>query len=392
MKTALMVTCSVIIFIVLNTGCDEQPVSVGEGILPDEDFVDIDTLIVDAVESFSFEFPVVTSGSQHIFAGETSEHRIESIFRFTTSLSEFGLSPDTVRNAELFEASLHLHPSYFIGDSTEVIPLYLHEVISGWTTVGFNRNVFESVNRKNEILADTTVMLGDSNATVFNLPRELMLKWAEHDELSIIPQGFIIKSDDTANGIVGFHGPAGDDAPVIRIIYGTEGAQDTVSLTQTVRAFAAYLKKDFNLHDNIIVQAGVSTRSVVRFDIGEIPENAFIHNAELELTRNPDLSLSHPTISDSLFAYQLTDPNKFTMQTTNRSQFTATVTDTINNSTTYKALVGHIVQDWVTVDENKGFIIRDNSETLGLHRASFYTEGADDAAKRPRLKIIFSRM
>ncbi len=391
-KTALMVTWTVIIIMIISAGSDEQPVTVGEGILPDEDFIDIDTLIVDAVdeiESFSYEFPIVTSGAQHIFAGETSELRIESIFRFTPPLTEVGLSPDTVRNAELFEASLFLQPSYYAGDSTEVIPLYLHEVISGWSTADFNKYVYESVNREKESIDDSMAMLGDTNATVFRLPRELMLKWAQQGDQSIISPGLILKSDDTANGIVGFHGPAGDNAPVLRIIYGTEGAQDTVSITQTVRAFAGYLKKDFNLRNNIILQAGVSTRSVVRFDISQIPEGAFIHNAELELTRNPDLSLSHPEVGDSLFAHQLIDPNKLTIDLTDRAGFTVTETDTV---LTYTALVGDFVQRWVTIEENKGFVIRYHSETLGLHRASFYTEAEDNAAKRPRLKIIYSRM
>ncbi len=389
MKITSIVIWSVIVIMMITAGCDEQPVSVGEGILPEEDFIEIDTLIVYAVESFSYEFPIVTSGAQNIFAGETSEHRIESIFRFTVPLTDRGITPDTVQNAEVFEASLILQPSYHLGDSAEVIPLYLHEVISGWSTADFNKHVYEGVSHKKEAFTETLTMLGDTNATIFTLPRDLMLKWAQLGDQSIISPGVIIRSDETANGVVGFHGRAGDHEPELRIIYGTEGAQDTLLFTQTVRAFAGYLKKDLDLQNNIVVQAGVSTRSVVQFDISEVPGGALIHNAELALTRNPEFSISHPEIGDSLFVHRLFDENKLTFDLTERARFSITETDT---AVFYKALVGDFVQKWVTVEENKGFVLRDNSETLGLHRASFYTEATDNAAKRPRLKIIYSRM
>jgi hypothetical protein len=386
-RSRVLVLLAFAVMIIVSTGCNEEPISVGEGILPDEDFVRIDTLVFVAQESFSFEIPIVTSGSQSLFAGETDEHRVESIFRFTTPLT---LTPDTISNSEIFEAELFFTPVYFMGDSSESIPLYLHEVISGWATIDFNREVFETIYRKSESIADTSTVLGDTNQTVFRLPRELITQWAQQSEASIVPQGFVLKSDESANGIIGFRGPADDNGPELRIIYGASGSPDTLTITQNARAYAAYMKNSPNLQNNIIMQAGVATRAVLKFDIQRIPKGALIHSAELELIQNPELTILHPEIRDSLFAHQLTDNNKFLLRTTNRAGFNATVIDSVNNFMSYSALVTDIVQDWVTIGENIGFILRDNNETLGLHRASFYTERAADTALRPRLKIIYS--
>jgi len=374
---------------IYSIGCDEDPISVGEGILPDEDFITIDTLVFMAKESFSYEIPIVTSGSQTLFAGETDKHRVESIFRF---ISPITLTPDTVRNSEIFEATLSLTPVYSMGDSSETLPLYLHEVISGWSTTDFNRDVFETIYWRPESVADTVAILGDTNQTVFRLPRELIAHWAQQEEESIVTPGLVLRSDESANGIIGFRGPGGENGPELRIIYGESGSLDTVTITQNARAFAAYMKDDPDLQNNIIIQAGVATRAVLKFDIHEIPKGALIHSAELELFENPEFTISHPEIGDSLFALQLTDSNKFLMRTANRARFNTSVIDSINNIIRYSSLVSDIVQDWVTVGENLGFIIRDNSETLGLHRASFNTETAADEALRPRLKIIYSRI
>ncbi len=386
----LLLLGAVIILITFTTGCDEDPTSVGEGILPDEDFIAIDTLIIDAYESFSVDVPTTTGGSPTLFVGENEKKRVMSIFRFDSLLTDRNITPDTIDASEVFDATLYLTPEYYLGDSTETISVELFEVLSGWSPEGFNRDVFEIINRGNESLYTSSVMLGDTNAVEFSLPRPLMRKWAEKGEQSVIPQGLILKSNEDANGIIGFGGSADDNAPRLRIIYGSEEEQDTVVFSRNARAFAANLKDDPDLQNNLIVQAGTATRAIVRFDVSELPRGALIHNAQLELTKNPYLSIPHPTIVDSLFAHHIIDVNKFTVREANRGELIRV--ETGENTTIYRATVSEITQAWATVEDNNGLIIRDDHETLGLHRTSFYTEQAEDATKRPRLKIIYSRL
>jgi hypothetical protein len=390
-RYAILNIIGIAVLIVFITACDENPVTVGEGILPEEDFLTIDTVVISAYESFSFDFLITTSGSEKLFVGENQDHRTSSILRFTEFLHTRGITPDTVNNSEVFSATLFLHPVYYIGDSIQTIPLYLYEVLSGWSTQDLTRDVFDSIERSTEPIASASFMLGDTNAVGLPLPADLISRWAEQGLQSILSKGLIIGSDETANGIVGFQGAPPDNQPQLRIIYGTEEQQDTITIVQNARAYSAYNKRNFDLRDNIVIQSGAVTRAVVRFDLSQIPQGSLIHNAQLELTRNPDLSYFHPEVRDSLFAHHLADPNKLILRQTNAGRFT-TITDTLALTTIYRASVSEIVQAWATVETNNGFIIRDHHETLGLHRASFYTETAQDVGKRPRLTIIYSRM
>jgi hypothetical protein len=390
-RYAFLNIIGIAVLIVFITACDENPVTVGEGILPEEDFVTIDTVVISSYESFSFNFLISTSGSEKLFVGENQDHRTSSILRFTEFLHPRGITPDTVNNSEIFNAVLFLHPVYYLGDSTQTIPLYLYEVLSGWSTQEFTRDVFDSIERSTEPIASASYMPGDTNAVALPLPDDLISRWAEQGLQSVLSKGLIIGSDETANGIVGFQGAPPDNQPQLRIIYGTEEQQDTITIVQNVRAFSAYNKRNLNLPDNIVIQSGAVTRAVVRFDLSQIPQGSLIHNAQLELTRNPELSYFHPEVRDSLFAHHLADPNKLILRQTNAGIFTS-ITDTLAQTTIYRASVSEIVQAWATVETNNGFIIRDNNETLGLHRASFYTETAQDFGKRPRLTIIYSRL
>lgn len=393
-RTVLLMSYVCIVFLFLWTGCDEQPVSVGEGILPDEDFVQVDTLFIDSadlINSFSFDFPLTTSGSPNILVGQSEEHRVESIFRFTAQLANLEITRDLIETSEIFDATLFFRPSYVLGDTNEVVSVDFHEVLSGWAPSGFSREVYESLSYSAEPVFSGSVTLGTTDTVAFSIPeaqaRDLFIRWADQSEQSIIPQGLIIRSGTRDNGIIGFHGASGENQPELRLIFGTEEIQDTVILSENVRAFAAYLKKDLNFSENIVLQAGVSTHAVLQFDLDQLPQGAIIHSAELKLTRNEALSIHHPVVRDSLFVYGLVDPNKFTMVADAHQVFTVTEVDTLIE---YRSRVSDIVQEWVTRRENYGFIIRDNHETLGLHRTSFYTETAEDPEKRPMLKIIYS--
>jgi len=391
-RTDLFYVVGLGLLLLFASGCDEDPTSVGEGILPDEDFVSIDTLIIEAHESYSIDEPIVTSGASNIFAGENENVRISSIFRFDTLLTQRGITPDTVLSAEEFNATLLLEPVYYLGDSTETITVNLFEATSGWSTSGFNRDVFETVRRGSESLDSKSVMIGDTNLVEFTLPRQLLHRWAQLADDMVIPPGLIIDSTEDANGIIGFGGTAGDTAPRLRIIYGTQASQDTVILSQNARAYGAYLKENADLENKLMVQAATASRGVVRFNLDELPRGALIHNAQLQLTRNPSQSISHPGTVDSLSAHHITDINKYTLRTQNAGPLTPVETDEATGEALYTANISEIIQAWLTVEDNNGLIVRDGNETLGLHRTSFYTHRTEDATKRPRLKIIFSRM
>ncbi len=391
MRTKIIIVLGVMIILAASTGCDEEPTSVGEGILPEEDFISIDTLVIEADESFSVDEPIITGGAPTMFAGETDQKRVMSIFRIDSLLTDRGITSDTLAASTVFDATLFLKPEYYLGDTTETISLDIYEVLSGWSTDGFNRDVFDVINHGNEPLYTSSAVLADTNAVEFSLPLTLMKRWADKGAESIIPQGLLIKSNEDANGIIGFGGAAGENAPRLRIIYGSEEAQDTVTFSQNSRAFAAYLKQDLDLQNSVIIQAGTATRAIVKFADHKFPEgNILIHNAQLILTRNEENSISHPSVRDSLFAHHMPDPNKHTIREGNRGELALADSDT--NANVYSATVSEIVQAWVTVEVNNGFIIRDDHETLGLHRTSFFTEQAEDANKRPQLKIIFSRL
>jgi hypothetical protein len=391
-SVSLFLSSAILVLILFTAGCDEDPVSVGVGILPDEDFVRIDTVVVEAMSSYSFEMPIGTGGTSTLFIGEDSDIRAVSLFRIDSLLVSRGITADSIESSTFFEAKLLFHPTYFFGDSNQAIAIDAYEILSGWASQTFTREHIETIRFGNDIVGSSVpVALADTNDIEIRLSDDLMLRWARLGERGLVPQGLLLTPAGGTDGIIGVSGSAATVVPRLRVVTGSAEEPDTTIFTVNTRAYAAYLKQDLNLGESIVIQAGTSTRSVVKFDISSIPKGSLIHNARLELTRNNQLSRSQEGArADSLLALQLVDENKGVTTDVYRAFFSRTVTDSLQETVTYSASVSNIVQGWVIDIENRGFLLRDDTETLGFHRTSFYTETEDDAAKRPRLTVVFS--
>jgi hypothetical protein len=376
--------------------CDEDPTSVGEGILPDEDIILVDTLIIhQPTETFSFPFALTTGGLNFIYSGENAEVRVESIFRFDVLLSDMGVTADSIaavieNHDGIFNASLILTPVVFEGDSAESLEFELFEPRNAWLASGFNRDIFESIGRSSEPVASGAMVLGDTAAVEIDLPAELISRWAELSEQTVFPRGLIITSPPDSRGIVAFEGRSVEETgPRLRIIIGSADEPDTLTFSQTIRGYAAFPKYEIDITNNIVLQAGTATRSVLKFDLSSLPAGAFIHNARLEMVRNEDLTVTGQFSADSLEVNEVVDPDKRTFSNRFQQFFTKSA-DTAAHTVTYSASVTNIIQAWSTGVENRGFLIRDANETAGFHRTSFHTETAAEPGRRPRLTIIYS--
>jgi hypothetical protein len=391
-SVSLLLSSAILVLILLAAGCDEDPVSVGVGILPNEDFVEIDTVVVEAMSSYSFEMPLGTGGTSTLFIGEDSDVRVVSLFRIDSLLTSRGITPDSIESSTFFEAKLLFHPTYFYGDSNQTIGIDAYEILSGWASQTFTREHIETIRFGSDIVGSSLpVTLADTNDIEITLSDDLMLRWSRMGERGIVPQGLLLTPAAGTDGIIGVSGSAATVVPRLRLVTGSVEDPDTTIFTVNSRAYAAYLKQDLNLVETLVIQAGTSTRSIVKFDLSSIPKGSLIHNARLELTRNNELSRSQEGArADSLLALQLVDENKGITTDVYRAFFSRTLTDSLQETVTYSASVGNIVQGWVIDIENRGFLLRDDLETLGFHRTSFHTEREDDAAIRPRLTVVFS--
>jgi hypothetical protein len=370
--------------------CNDDPTAVGVGILPEEDFLRIDTLIIDANSAYTFDHAITTGNSGTIFVGEDDEFKALAILKLDSLLTLKGIHADSLRNAEIVEANLLLAPVYYLGDSTETISVEAYGIETGWITTNFNRDVYESLRIGSEIQSAASIMLGDTNLIVLPLSRELVQHWADLAQQNLENNGLVLKPTAAGKGIIGFSMLSLAATPSrLQIIHGSSDAPDTTYFFGFRRGYVGYNLAPIAGEDKIIFQGGVSTRSIIRFDLPPVLNSSLIHTATLRLTARDDQRLTSGFSGDSLQIHLITDPNKREYSDAFIARFDEVETDN-GVKTVYSSRISRLVQHLVTVGDNKGFLIYDSNDYLGFHRTGFYTPTDTISERRPKLTIVYS--
>ncbi len=371
-------------------GCYDDPSPVGIGILPPNDFLRIDTLVIYAAGSETYAQPLATGNSRTMLVGENNDFVSYGILRPDSYFIDVRLHPDTIRDTEFFEATLFLTPEYYQGDSAGTISLEAYAVETAWVTLDFNSQVFETLRFGSEKLSEASTLLGDTNAIAFPLSKELILEWSILSDQSILPNGLMLRSVHPTEGVIGFSMPSGAVYPPrLEIRMGNADAPDTLNLLDFRRAYAGYVKNPLSGADRLILQGGVATRNLLHFDMSLLPHGSVIHTATLQLTRNHDESITNSFSSDSVSVFPVTDANKLDFNSSFVGLF-----DDIDTSdgrrTVYRSRVSRIIQYLVTEGENKGLLLMDLNAFLGFHRTVFYPPSHPNEELRPKLTIVYS--
>jgi hypothetical protein len=134
------------------------------------------------------------------------------------------------------------------------------------------------------------------------------------------------------------------------------------------------------------LQAGISDRGRLYFNMSGIPRSANIVAAELTIVREPTLSLRNELTADSVDAQFLvtdTSPPVGSTFLTYRTKPTGDET-----GSTFTGDVRGIVQQWVTGKQNYGMALKAANDLVSMDRFVLY--GAADSLNRPRLRIVYS--
>jgi hypothetical protein len=370
----------------LCTGCNEEPTSVGIGLLSSKDFVRVDTTTITAVSGTSFLKRINTGSSSTIMVGKSQGYEARALLKF------IGI-PDTLRSATVASAYITLKANYRFGDPQGNLSFSVNKMVQGWAEYGVTWDSISTASYVQTMAPPFSGAIADTDSVSISLDPSLVRDWFQAAADSQAVEGIILVPTDASNKIVGFNSFQSSDAskvPQLIVAFSTATAQDTLVLAVGSDAFIANID-NLNLDPNLLyVQAGVAYRSIVRFDLGSVPSHVGIHQAMLELTLDPSTSILSSTTTfnsqsvDSLLAFYLV-----TSDSVNNSSYT--LGHRLNpDSAIYSFAITSDVQLWINGKPNFGVQIEALAENPKLDLFAFYLS-SPNASLRPRLRIVYSR-
>ena len=389
----------VFLFLIIFISCEEDPTSVGNELLPDDDLIDF--LVLDSYESNIiqeskyYKEDLILGQSERLLLGKKDNLKSTALMRFFVPITvETGKLLDS-NKINIISSKVILKPNYVYGDSSSNFNFSVHKINTYWRVDDFDQDSLHLLEYEAQDLAQN-LTITDSLIT-FNIDNDLVLEWmkAELDSTLELTNGLLFIPDEASNKILGFKSYSVsnlDMQPEIEIEYENPGVfEDTLyaSITSDVHV----VEGDINVTSDgiMVLQGGLGYRSMVRFDLSSIPSNSIINKAELTLFRDLDNSYVGSRAVDTLKAYLVDDFEQST--SLDSLGYFMIRRDTLN---TYKGNITGFVQRWMYDEDNSGLsnngvMIRLYDELESVNKFILYSSQYTDAALRPRLKVIYSR-
>lgn len=368
----------ILLIVLFLSSCSEDPNPVGLGLLPQSDYIKIDTATFFATQSYSQRsLPTL---SNRLLIGKYKDIESWGILRFVAI-------PDTLQSKTLVSAHLKLRANYHFGDSLAPFSVAAHQVYSTWGD-SLSLDSIKAANFYNaSAMSQASVTaLGDTDFFYVAIDTNLVRKWITTGWDSA---GVVLRPTNS-NVIKGFGlGNNTDQVQwpklMLRVLRSGSSTVDTVILTGSIAKFAAGIGNTAWVNDSaqVYVHNGISYRGTVKFNVASLPRHAAIHKAVLEVTLKRSLSQWNSFTSDSLYAYFIAQGVIL-----DASSILSESSD-INGFHRYTFQVGSFVQQWVRSTDDQGIAIGGYSETNTIDVFALYGSAAA-AGLKPKLTVIYS--
>jgi hypothetical protein len=367
--------------------CNEEPTSIGIGLLSSQDFVRVDTTTITAVSGTTIRKHINAGSSTNIMVGKFQGYEARALLRFT------GI-PDTLLSATVLSANLILKANYRFGDQQGNLAFSVNKMTQGWTETGVNWDSISTASYEPTARGFFSAAIADTDSVAISIDSSLVREWFQAAAAAQGTEGIILVPTAASNKIVGFNSFQSSDASktprlVVTFLKGT--AQDTLWFASGEDVFVANIDNLNSDPSLVYVQAGVAYRSIVKFDLSSAPSHVGVHQAMLELTLNPLVSILSSTSRlnsqsvDSLVSF-------FLVTSDSVDNSTLILGHRLNpDSAVYSFAITSDVQRWISGKPNFGLQIEAWAETSKLDLFTFFL-GSANSSLRPRLKIIYSRL
>ncbi|MGD0339184.1 MAG: DNRLRE domain-containing protein [Bacteroidota bacterium] len=385
MKTFFVLLFIIVTFLFTISGCSDNPSSLGIDLIPQEDFLNVDTLTVYSTTERLYQSRHPLGSSQTIAVG-----RAESLEAYV--LISFLSMPDTMAGSTVNSVELTLFPNYIIGDSTGTVSFDVCELMSGWSESSFTWDSLAILPFDGTVVGSFTGAVTDSDSVVVSISPQLISKWFSNAANILPTYGLLLKPNRPAapgQVIRGFESFQGTRIPYIRIIATQNSQIDTFTLSTGYDTYVVNGSPVVDPLKSIYIQPTLGYNTLLTFDVSKLPRDALIHQAIMELTSSSGYSFYSRPTTDSVLA-------TFIVDSTAQSDFyDSSPPISTRTGNVYSMNIATMVQRWGRGFPNQGVRIKAyddyrGSYSLGTVNPFIFYNSKSDISLRPRLKILYS--
>lgn len=379
------------IALLLAAGCAEKPKAIGSSLIDPNDVFAISDTVIAAISDTAYRVPLNGGLSTSNLTGRISPtEELISLYNF----SDVG-AIDSLIGARIDTAELRLYVNYSMTPSTPPIRFGVYEVLQSWSQASFTTDSMMSfsIGTVSALEFSDSMNIGADVKT--SLDTNLVRRWinARTDTNAAPFYGFAVMAPPGAvTGVIGFipFSSFSSVGPRLVIKYTKNDIHDSLVFTAGEDTYAARFSVPPVLSP-FEVRGAFGVRSKVRFDLSSLTGKPIINNATMVITVDTANSVRSMYSPDSLIALLSLPGGGVDSSSTSFISIGTKKLDAAAGQT-YQFNITTIAQRWVNaLASNEGLSLRWAYETNTSDRVLFHTTGDADSAKRPKIKITYSR-
>lgn len=379
-----------LLIVLFAASCKEDPTSAGLNLIPDEDFINADTLnsYTDSLEQTSKTFykEILLGPASTLILGKFNgvESNVLVSYNYVGITSQ--LKNDLLNDSVIARSAwIDIIPSFKLGDTLTSFDLSLHKINSGWTSSSFNSDSLNLLNYDSEDIinektfSDTLIKLTINAGVPFKWLQKLADDEVEDNN------GILFLPGAGVNKFIGFPAYPNQISNVLHLVVEKPGSYiDTLEFNA---AFDIHVVKGTPLqpgNEIEYLQAGFATRMKLQFDLDNVlPAGVIVNKAELQLTVDDNFTINGYPASDTLFVTMLGDESD-TLEIADYGGYMYREGDK------FKGNFNAITQSWLNGVSNFGLQIYLRDELNSLSKIAIKSSRSADLADRPKLRIIYT--
>ncbi|GJQ63843.1 MAG: hypothetical protein SCALA702_28960 [Melioribacteraceae bacterium] len=378
--------------------CQDDPGPIGSSLIPDSDLVVIDSL---DNSNFNFELKMKTfkddsvdiGSSNTLLLGNYDDIKSSILIQYYIFLAD-SLSEALDDNGEgliVMDAWVELDRRYAIGDEASAFEFTAHRITREWAPNDFTDDELQTllpdietgVDLKTEVSVDDSIM-------AFHFDTDVALDWIKHSYDTTLAKnyGVYITPTPAAAKTLGFYGLSSanvDNISRMKMVIQKPGEFiDTVTSTVSGDVHVNSVVNRVSVPGTRLLQGGIPQRSMLSFNLADLPRDIIINNAKMVLHFDEVSSDFGDPEFTTLYAQLLADSTDYNVDTDYGTiQF-------IKDSGTFEGNITTFVQYWQNGLENFGLKFYIANDIGNVSKVVLYGPDNSDAALVPELVITYT--
>ncbi|HEX2960209.1 MAG TPA: hypothetical protein VHO43_00360 [Ignavibacteriales bacterium] len=369
----------------LLSSCADDPSTVGLGLLDPNDYITLNADSSIQTQSASyFKTEAKLSASDRLLLGKYGNIQASMLVQFAlTSL------PDTTRSGlidgtvTIKSVTVDMSKVYTLGNSTAPFDFSVHKINNRWGQ-NFTADSLSKLNYDAFNLKSSELNTSDTLYT-FSLDKNSVTSWLKDTSYTNSHNyGLYFAPSASSGKVVGFQAIALSltrPLMTMSVVFSKQGQSDytvTFNDNNDLHTIAGSLPQITST--DLVVQGGIAVSSKFQITTANIPQDAIINSAILELTVDTLNSVLGSPASSYLVVQFVTNSSTNAYDTTS--------TTVLNKSgNVFSGNIASHLQRWLKGEANNGLMISLGNETA---TGDLYAFKSGNAADRPRLKILYT--